>query len=175
MRDKRIKLLVVSDSHGRADILRELSARHKDAEAILFLGDGIKDIDLIAPIPTRAVCAVRGNCDWLSPFSYDEERFLIFGNYHILMMHGHTRGVKSGLEAAIKYAYGRGADVLLFGHTHTPLEKYLPAGTDIGGLVTERPMYVFNPGSLGSPRDGRASFGYIEICRNNILFSHGTV
>ena len=97
MSDKRIKLLVVSDSHGRADILRELSARHRDAEAILFLGDGIKDIDVISPIPTRAVCAVRGNCDWLSTFAYEEERFLIFGNYHILMMHGHTRGVKSGL------------------------------------------------------------------------------
>ncbi len=180
MSEKRIKLVVISDSHGRVDRVRELSECHRDADAILFLGDGIRDIDFIDNVSTRALCAVRGNCDWFSPFTdekdlFSEEMFLIFGNYHILMMHGHTKGVKNGLDTAIRYAYDRGADVLLFGHTHTAYEKYLPAGTEIGDIVLERPMYVFNPGSIGASRDGRASFGYIEIKGNNILFSHGTV
>ena len=172
---KSIKLLVISDSHGRADRVRELAARSQDAEAILFLGDGVRDLELIDPVPSRAVCAVRGNCDMFSLFSrenneFSEERFLTFENYHILMMHGHTKGVKGGLENALSYAYSRGADILLFGHTHIPLEKYFPVGSVVGGITLERPMYAFNPGSLGE-----SSFGYIEIRGKDILFSHGRV
>jgi putative phosphoesterase len=175
MSEKRIKLLVISDSHGRADRVRELAARQRDAEAILFLGDGVRDLDIIDPIPSRAICAVKGNCDMFPLFSnenneFSEERSLIFGNYHILMMHGHTRGVKGGIENALLYAYSRGADILLFGHTHIPFEKYFPAGSVVDGVTLERPMYAFNPGSLGE-----SSFGYIEIRKKDILFSHGRV
>lgn len=175
MREKTLKLLVVSDSHGRADRVRELASRHKDAEAILFLGDGIRDLELVDPIVSRAICAVRGNCDIFSFFStenmnFPEERLLVFGERHILMMHGHTKGVKVGLENALLYAYGKGTDILLFGHTHMPLEKYFPAGSAVGGVTFERPMYAFNPGSLGE-----SSFGYIEIRGKDILFSHGRI
>ncbi len=170
---KRIKLIVISDSHGRADRVREVAARHKDAEAILFLGDGIRDLELVDPVASRAICAVRGNCDIFSLLSDEkneisEERLLVFGDRHILMMHGHTKGVKGGLENALSYAYGRGADILLFGHTHIPLEKYFPEGSIVDGITLERPMYAFNPGSLGE-----SYFGYIEIRGNDILFSHG--
>jgi putative phosphoesterase len=175
MSEKRIKLLVISDSHGRADRVRELAARQRDAEAILFLGDGVRDLDIIDPVPSRAICAVKGNCDMFPLFSnenneFSEERSLIFGNYHILMMHGHTRGVKGGIENALLYAYSRGADILLFGHTHIPFEKYFPAGSVVDGVTLERPMYAFNPRSLGE-----SSFGYIEIRKKDILFSHGRV
>ena len=173
MMKKPVKLLVISDSHGRADRVRELASRHKDVEAILFLGDGIRDLELIDSVATRAVCAVRGNCDMFSLFSvekneFPEERSLVFGESHILMMHGHTRGVKGGLDNALSYAYSRGADILLFGHTHMPFEKYFPEGSVIGGITLERPMYAFNPGSLGE-----SSFGYIEIRGKDILLSHG--
>lgn len=173
MREKAIKLLVISDSHGRADRVREIASRHKDAEAILFLGDGVRDLELIDPIETRAVCAVRGNCDIFSLFSaekseFSEERLLVFGEWHILMMHGHTHGVKGGIENALLYAYSKGADILLFGHTHIPVEKYFPEGSIVGGVTLTRPMYAFNSGSLGE-----SSFGYIEIRGKDILFSHG--
>ena len=171
MSGKRISILVISDSHGRAGALRELCEHSRDAEAVIFLGDGIKDLSYIDLSPVQALCAVRGNCDW-SAFDtaneFPEERLLVFGNYHILMMHGHTKGVKGGFEHALLYAYQRGADVLLFGHTHIPQERYFFAGTVIGGVTFERSMYAFNPGSL---KEG--SFGRIEISGNNILFSHG--
>ena len=162
---------MISDSHGRAGALRELCKRSTDAEAVIFLGDGIKDLLHIDVPPTQALCAVRGNCDWTAfdtSNEFPEERLLVFGNYHILMMHGHTKGVKGGYEHALLYAYQRGADVLLFGHTHSPLEIYFPKGTDICGVTLERSMYAFNPGSL---KEG--SFGRIEISGSNILFSHG--
>ena len=93
-----------------------------------------------------------------------------------MMMHGHTHSVALGIENAIRYAAQRGADVLLYGHTHIPEERYLPAGTAVGGITLEKPMYVFNPGSLGNPReDGIPRFGLMQIRAGQIAFSHGNL
>ena len=72
--------------------------------------------------------------------------------------------MKYGLDGAIKLATEQNADILLFGHTHTPLEKYIP--TDEGGF------YLFNPGSIGAGYGG-ASYGVINITDKGILLSHG--
>ena len=37
-------LLVISDTHGREDRIRELLRLHREAEAVLFLGDGLRDL-----------------------------------------------------------------------------------------------------------------------------------
>lgn len=165
-----MKILVISDSHGRSDRFREVTKMHADAEEILFLGDGVRDAYSACE---RAIC-VRGNCDvfGISDSDVPRERLLCLGGLRILMMHGHEKTVKSGYERALAYACDRGADILLFGHTHAPLEKYYAAGSVIEGRVLERPMYVFNPGSLG---DVRSSYGLIEIRNGSVLFSHGTV
>ena len=34
-------------------------------------------------------------------------------------------------------------------------------------------MYLFNPGSLGHPREGVPSFGLLMLDGKNVLFSHG--
>ena len=179
MADRPIGLLVISDSHGRGDLVREAAALHRGAEALLFLGDGVRDLEYVTPVPTRALCAVRGNCDWHIPrdaaVEFPTERCLVFGEYRIFMMHGHTHGVKHGTDAAIRAAAERGADVLLYGHTHIPEERYIPAGETVDGYTLTRPMYVFNPGSLGESRTGGHSFGYIEIRGKMILMSHGTL
>ena len=162
-----MKILVVSDSHGRYDRLMTLASMHADADEILFLGDGARDTFALLG---RAIC-VRGNCD---VFSFDDnpsERMLCFGDFKILMMHGHEQLVKSGIDRALSYAYSKGADILLFGHTHKRCEKSYPAGSVVGETVLERPMYAFNPGSVGDA----GSFGLIEIKNGSVLFSHGTV
>lgn len=165
-----MKILVISDSHGRSDRFREVIKMHADADEILFLGDGVRDAFCACE---RAIC-VRGNCDALSLFGADapSERLLCLGEFKILMMHGHEKYVKSGLDRALSYAYARGADILLFGHTHLPLERYYPAGSEVGDGNISRPIYAFNPGSLYEPR---GSFGLIEIRNGSVLFSHGTV
>jgi predicted phosphodiesterase len=86
------------------------------------------------------------------------------------MLHGHTRGVKSGLESAIYAAAEREADVLLFGHTHELEDKYMPEGGTL-----KKPLRIFNPGSLGSSYDGRGHFGLIQIKGGQILTSHGKI
>lgn len=172
-----MQLLVLSDSHGRADRVREAVARCRGVDMILFLGDGLRDLSVLAPEDAMRLCSVRGNCDGFSLFSdgTPEERFLALDAYHILMMHGHTHGVKSGMERAVAYAAARGADLLLYGHTHEPMATYLPAGTAVGGVVLEKPMHVFNPGSIGLPRCGEPSYGRVDLLRGGIVCSHGNL
>lgn len=169
-----MKLLVLSDTHGRVDRINRVQSLHADADAILFLGDGLSDI-CRSNIDVGKLFCVRGNCDGtgVNGLYAPDELSPCFENYSILMMHGHTHGVKRGTELATRYAAVKKADILLFGHTHLPYERYLPSDTDIGGTLLERPLYVFNPGSLGAAWGGRASYGLIQMKNRNVLFSHG--
>lgn len=169
-----MKLVVVSDVHGRYSRLRELMDMHSDADGLIFLGDGLRDLDRADAYSYRfTVYAVRGNCDGLSLFGEDrdapEELMLSLGGFRFFAIHGHTRGVKSGTDGAVAAAHARGADVLLYGHTHLPEERYLPEGSQLPYGETERRMWIFNPGSLGY--DG--SFGLIQIKDRQLLLSHG--
>ena len=167
-------LLVLSDSHGRSDnVSRAIEAAGK-VDAILFLGDGLRDVEsLSADAP---ICAVRGNCDFFGYAAFDEpdERIISFGEYNVMMMHGHTRSVKDSPEYAIAYAAGRGADILLFGHTHQRLERYIEKGSTVMGVTLEKPMWVLNPGSIGSSASGY-SFGIVTIRGKDVLLSFGKI
>lgn len=161
-------LLVLSDSHGRADRVRHLIETHTDAAALLFLGDGIRDLPADCPIPVRAV---RGNCDIYTFFDGDpapDERTEAFGQIRITLLHGHTRGAKWGCGRLAALGAETNADLVCFGHTHEPLEQYIPAGEILLGRPLPRPLYLFNPGSLNS-----GSFGLVTLTSSGILLSHG--
>lgn len=171
-----MKILVISDTHGRRDRIGSVLSLHQRADALLFLGDGVRDLPSNLQGEGRLFAGVRGNCDGFSlgdSFGFSEELCLNLGTYTVLMTHGHRYSVKSGLDHAICHAAARGADLLLYGHTHVPEERYLPVGTVIGDTRLEKPLWIMNPGSLGAPLDGRPSFGVIEIQRGGILLSHG--
>lgn len=167
-----MKILIISDVHGRCEKLSKLLRMHGDSDAILFLGDGLRDIDRLEDIP-QTLITVRGNCDVFS-FGAElvpSERLLCFDKFKILMMHGHEHCVKAGIGKAVRYAASKGADILLYGHTHLRDEKYIDQEDEIFDEIPEHPLYVFNPGSLGDS----SSFGLIQIQNGSVLFSHGTV
>ena len=168
--------LILSDSHGRPDRISEAIRRVKP-DGILFAGDGLRDFthcDLKSSCP---LWAVRGNCDWMTAplilngtaLTPETEEFLVLDGVRILLTHGHAYGVKGGLGTAIAHAARRDADVLIFGHTHIPLELHVSPDSDCGFTVN-RPLTVFNPGSLG---DRTSSFGTLTIRGGQILFGHG--
>lgn len=170
-----MKFLVISDLHGREDLLRKALLLHSDRDGALFLGDGARDIDVEAMTKGgRLFGGVRGNCDptYVSAqnYDFDTELFLNICEYNIIMMHGHLHGVKSGIERAVAYASGRGADILLYGHTHVADERYYPEGETVDGTVLKKPLWVMNPGSLCG-----GSYGLLQIKNKNILMSHGTL
>ena len=167
-----MELLIFSDSHGRAENLLAAEARQiKRPDAILFLGDGARDLSHLS-IHNIPVWAVRGNCDWMSSDIADKtERLLYLEGHTVLMTHGHEYGVKGGLGALIAHAAEVGADIVLFGHTHVPTLQTVAVGERIGKTTLSRPMYLFNPGSIGY--DG--SFGTLTIKEDTVLFGHGSL
>lgn len=162
-------LLIVSDTHGRYERLSRLFELHSNVDAVVFLGDGLSDLHRAGAQNHRfTVFSVRGNCDgqggFLSALKAKDEISFNLGGINFLALHGHTRGVKSGMTNAIFAAREKEADVLLFGHTHEPLLTYL----DAEEYNLTKPLYLFNPGSLAS-----YSYGLCEIRNNQILLSHG--
>ena len=165
-----MEFLIFSDSHGSASNMSlALDRQIKTPDAILFLGDGARDLDRLFVCDTP-IWAVRGNCDWASSDYADKtERLLYFEGHTILLCHGHEWGVKGGLGALIAHAAEVGVDIVLFGHTHVPTLTTIAAGETVGKKVLSRPMHLFNPGSIGY--DG--SFGTLTLKGESVLLSHG--
>lgn len=162
-----MKCLCFSDSHGSSYNIRAALSKHPDAEVIFYLGDGLRDIGDFASDRSRAWLAVQGNCDYSALlgdiFVKKTDSITLMGK-RIFFTHGDLYGVKYGLDGVKKLAIDHSADLVLFGHTHQPLEKYI--STDEGGF------YLFNPGSIGGGYEG-ASYGVINITDMGILLSHG--
>ncbi|MBE6555394.1 MAG: YfcE family phosphodiesterase [Ruminococcaceae bacterium] len=167
-----MNVLVLSDSHGRRDRL-SLALERTGAHTVLFLGDGLRDLDEVDERVT--VYAVRGNCDWYSAWDAPDRRVEILGGYRLFLCHGHTYGVKSGLDRAILAAHEANADVLLYGHTHIPFERTLAAGTVLSpDRVLQKPLLVVCPGSIGHPPCGSfPSFATLELRPEGVLAGFG--
>ena len=160
---------IFSDSHGNRDaILRALSRQVRKPDAILFLGDGIRDLsDREDDVP---VWRVRGNCDWYVREEIPTETVLRSEGHALFLTHGHAYNVKSGLDSLALAGIRAQCDLILFGHTHEPYRETIPSGTRIGETVMERPVTLFNPGSVGYG----GSFGTLHLLESAVLFGHGT-
>lgn len=154
---RHMKILVMSDSHGRRDLVKKCIRQHPDTEAVLFLGDVLIDIKGMETVfPEKQFYCVSGNCDYES--DVPKERLVTLQGTGILLTHGHAHGVKYGINALVEYARKIGAKIALFGHTHVPYNMYHDG------------IYVLNPGSLAYPRDfSKPSYGLIEITPKGIL------
>ena len=170
-----MNILVLSDSHSRRSMIEEAVERQiKKPDAIIFLGDGLRDI-VSADIGDIPVISVAGNCDAGSVFfdsNTPTEQNIVMGDKRIFFTHGHKYGVKSTLSPILSEGVKRGADIILFGHTHMPFERMLLPENDYG-IKTDKAVYIMNPGSIG---DYPYSFGMITIDREGrVLLSHGAL
>ncbi len=131
-----MRILVISDSHGRSSYIESAIEAQPEAKHIFFLGDKLCDINYLPEIYSdRTFYTVPGNCDFgvFEPTT----RTVTLDGRKILYTHGHEFSVKSGTERLKSYARARGADIVLYGHTH------------VSETVYEDGIYVVNPGSLG--------------------------
>lgn len=146
-----MRVLVVSDVHGRTAPLERLLDLHPKGD-VIFLGDGLREVEAVAAAhPERRFFMVPGNCDWSADLpAVGVENF---GGKRFFFTHGHRYGVKSDLLRLELAARKRQAQVALFGHTHAPYEAYAEG------------LYLLNPGSLGY--DDR--YGYVDITAAGIL------
>lgn len=151
-----MKILVVSDTHGRWGRLSDVVALQRSAELIIHLGDGADDLDNVRfEYPEIAFMGVTGNCD--RSLTMDALGEITVEGRRIFFTHGHIYDVKYGYERLVEAARRREADICLFGHTHEPLSEYIDG------------LYLMNPGSLGHPAYGRPTYGLIEITPAGIM------
>ena len=104
------KLLILSDSHGARDaIKRILNKEQNNVDAVIFLGDGLRDLEqTLAFFPHLRVYSVAGNCDYgaLEPL----DGLAGFDQTVVFYTHGHMYGVKYDLDTLADAAAARGAD-----------------------------------------------------------------
>lgn len=129
-----MKLLVTSDSHGNYPLLFRASDAASPLHAVIHLGDGSEDADLLGQATGLEVIHVAGNCDHHSPFP--RELLWECSGHRFLLTHGDAYGVKSGLFRLERRALQLGVNVVLYGHNH------LAAITTLSGIL------FVNPGTL---------------------------
>jgi putative phosphoesterase len=145
-----LRIIVFSDSHGNAGILRQIILSQPNAEVFIHLGDGEREFDsLREAYPDKVMRFVRGNTDWGSTAKLLDT--LVLEKKRILFVHGHTFQVKQSTDLILSEAQFVGADVALFGHTHVAMTDYVDG------------IYLLNPGSVSQPRHGNPTYGVIDI------------
>ena len=147
-----MKVIVVSDTHGRIDdFVNKLNSVEKP-QLIIHLGDYVEDGEKIGSITNVDTIIVKGNGDYLNKkYKYDE--VLDIGGKRFFITHGHKYGVKYGLTNLMYRGEKLEAEIILFGHTHVPL------------IIKESDIMIMNPGSVSYPRgiERRKTFGIIDI------------
>lgn len=134
-----MKVLIVSDTHGREQNLAEALEQTGPIDQLIHLGDvegGAEHIRELAGDAPAAIIA--GNNDFFCHLP--NERIFTLGGHRIFMTHGHGYFVHSGTLYLKREARKKGADIVMFGHTHKPY------------MEEDNELLVLNPGSLSLPR-----------------------
>lgn len=149
-----MKVLIVSDTHGRDGTLKYLLEQVKPIDMLVHCGDVEGSEDYIRSLADCPVHMVAGNNDFFCDLPKEEE-FLI-GKYRVLLTHGHYYYITMGTQMIKEDAKARGFDIVMFGHTHRPY------------LEQDKGITVLNPGSLSYPRqEGRKpSYMIMDLDRN---------
>ena len=172
-----MKLVIASDIHGAADWCAKLMAQieAERPDRVVLLGDMLyhgprndlpadyapkRVIEMLNGIKDQVI-AVRGNCEaevdqMVLDFPCMADHNILVDpaadNCTLFFTHGHVYG--PGLHNSVnKWPALPAGSALVYGHTH---KKILQEVEGHEGIA------VFNPGSVGIPKDGTHSFGIYE-------------
>lgn len=141
-----MRFCVVSDTHRHRHELLQVVKASQPLDAVIHAGDETSDVQWLAAKVDWPIYAVAGN--WDRPTrQYPAEVLLRQYGPTILVTHGHTQGVKDGVQGLLGRALDCGADIVIFGHTHQAMSQ-----------VASGKLFI-NPGSLAQPR-GRTERTY---------------
>lgn len=149
-----MRILIVSDTHRQNKNYLKVLEREKPVDMVVHCGD-VEGSEYI--IEKSAGCQtemVAGNNDYFTDLPREKEFWI--GDYHVWLTHGHNYYVAMGNETLKEEAASRGADIVMYGHTHKP-------AVDTSGKVI-----AVNPGSLTYPRQSgrRPSYILMEVDGN---------
>jgi len=150
-----VRVGVISDTHGAMSTAVQAIHKMGKIDALIHAGDLYSDALRISTVVKVPVYAVPGNCDVLS--QGPEELIITLGGCKIFITHGHYYRVKSTLQLLCYRAQELQAQVVVFGHTHIPVN------------ISENNVRLINPGSTSRPPSGiKASYGILNIGSNVI-------
>ena len=174
-----MKLVIASDIHGAADWCAKLmdAIEAEQPDRVVLLGDMLyhgprndlpadyapkRVIEMLNGIKDQVI-AMRGNCEaevdqMVLDFPCMADHNILVdsdaGGCTLFFTHGHVYG--PGLHNSVdKWPALPAGSALVYGHTH---KKVLQEVEGHEGIT------VFNPGSVGIPKDGTHSFGVYEGC-----------
>jgi len=111
-----MKLLVTSDTHGNTPLLFHACEMALPCDAVVHLGDGNREAEMLAHAFDITVITVAGNCDIHS--SAPRERIWECGGQRLFLTHGDLYGVKNGFQMLERRGIEVEASAVLFGHSH---------------------------------------------------------
>lgn len=155
-----MKILIISDTHGNVNRAFIAHSRCEPVDAVIHLGDGCADAELLREVLDIPVLNVAGNCDPGS--GAPRERVWECEGKLVLLTHGDAYQVKSGLDRLRLRAKEIGADAVFFGHTHLSL------------LENNSGILFLNPGTLANHGHHR-SYAVIDITSEGIDCRHFSI
>lgn len=137
-----MKVLIVSDTHGRDGKLEEAVRREAPFDMLIHCGDVEGREFYIEALAECPCCIVAGNNDFFSDLPREQE--IELAGRRIMVTHGHYYGVSMDVYGLLEEARSRNCQAVMFGHTHRPV------------AITRDGILAINPGSLSYPRqEGR--------------------
>lgn len=115
------KLLVISDTHNDKYNLNKVIKTEPNIDNVVFLGDGISEIDETFINSRTPLYSVAGNCD--TDYFIPSQKIINIENTKIFITHGHFYDVKVTLKNVAKEAKANGCNYALIGHTHEQTDE----------------------------------------------------
>ena len=146
-----MKILIVSDTHGRDEKLEAAVAVEQPFDYLIHCGD-VEGREFFIEALAECPCTiVAGNNDFFSDLPREDE--IVLEGHKIMGTHGHNYGVSMDLYGISEEAAARECEMVCFGHTHKPV------------IEKKNGVLVINPGSLSFPRqEGRQpSYAVMEL------------
>ena len=144
-----MKILVVSDTHGRDENLETVVYREAPFDMLVHCGDVEGREIFIEALAEVPCCIVSGNNDFFSDLPREEE--IEIAGKKFLVTHGHYYGVSIDETGVVEEARSRNCDGVMFGHPHRPVLEV------IDGIL------AINPGSLSYPRQMGRRPSYVVL------------
>ncbi len=143
------KIVVVSDTHRKDENFYKVIDAETGMDLLIHCGDVEGSEILMQQLCPCEIRIVKGNNDFFG--NLPDEQDFEYAGHTFFVTHGHRYLVNMGSSEIRREALSRGADIVIYGHTHKPV------ALEADGI------YVFNPGSLSYPRQEGRKPSYLVL------------
>lgn len=156
-----MKILVIGDTHGKLNRVRDIWPKLQSIDLVIHTGDYYSDAKELSKELGVPFVFVRGNCDGSTGKESCDSQDGDFAVVEtpagqIFVSHGHRENVNYKLDTLRYKALENDCIAAVFGHTHRSM------------IEQAEDMWFINPGSLTLPRDGSGgSYAIIRSTEEN--------